>query len=144
MLGFAEPINLQWQAAFVRNADISWISVNSSKPGRTNPFTLVVHSTNAWADAHMEDDIDYVRGHMLDEASLVTGEDMRSWRTARCTGGATPISPGKTVPRISWTTTTGSRPAATGVCAAGLKPRSQVQATLRGHSLEKYNERLVR
>lgn len=79
MLGFAEPIDLQWQAAFVRNADISWISVNSSKPGRTNPFTLVVHSTNAWADAHMEDDIDYVRGHMLDEASLVTGKDMRGW-----------------------------------------------------------------
>ena len=78
MLGFEEPVDLQWQAAIVRNADISWISVNSSKPDRATPFTLVVHSTNAWADAHMEDDIDYVRGHMLDEASLVTGKDLRS------------------------------------------------------------------
>ena len=78
MLGFAEPLTLQWQAALVRNADISWISVNSSKPARKSPFTLVVHSTNAWAQAHMDDDSDVVLGHMLDEASKVTGEDLRS------------------------------------------------------------------
>lgn len=77
MLGFAEPVSLDWQAALVRNADISWISVNSSKPGRGNPFTFVVHSTNAWADAHREDDTDSVMNHVLDEASAVAGEDMR-------------------------------------------------------------------
>ena len=76
MLGFAKPIDLQWQAALVRDADISWISVNSSKPVRKSPFSLVVHSTNAWADAHLEDSIDFVLRHMLDEASLVTGEDL--------------------------------------------------------------------
>jgi predicted NAD/FAD-dependent oxidoreductase len=78
MLGFAEPLDLQWQAALVRNADISWMSVNSSKPGRKRPFSLVVHSTNAWADAHIEHDVDFVLGHMLDEASMVTGKDLRS------------------------------------------------------------------
>ncbi len=76
MLGFADPIDLQWQAALVRNADISWISVNSSKPGRKRPFTLVVHSTNAWADAHIDDDIDGVHAHLLEEASLVVGMDV--------------------------------------------------------------------
>jgi predicted NAD/FAD-dependent oxidoreductase len=76
MLGFADPIDLPWQAALVRNADISWISVNSSKPGRKPPFTLVVHSTNAWADAHIDDDIDHVLDHMLDEASTIIGEDL--------------------------------------------------------------------
>jgi predicted NAD/FAD-dependent oxidoreductase len=78
MLGFSKPFDLQWQAALVRNADISWISVNSSKPARGNPFTLVIHSTNAWADAHIEDDINVVLEHMLDETSLVTGKDVRS------------------------------------------------------------------
>ena len=77
MLGFLKPIDLQWQAALVRNADISWISVNSSKPARKRPFTLIVHSTNAWADAHIDDDIDFVMEHMLDEASLVTGKELR-------------------------------------------------------------------
>lgn len=78
MLGFAKPLELPWQAALVRNADISWISVNSSKPARKRPFTLVVHSTNAWASAHIDDDIDAVLGHMLNEASQVTGEDLGS------------------------------------------------------------------
>ena len=78
MLGFAEPIDLQWQAALVRHADISWISVNSSKPTRKSPFSLVVHSTNAWADAHMEESVDFVLGHMLDEASRVSGKDLGS------------------------------------------------------------------
>ncbi|MEL7186607.1 MAG: NADP transhydrogenase subunit alpha, partial [Pseudomonadota bacterium] len=78
MLGFAEPVALPWQAALVRNADISWISVNSSKPGRPVPFSLVIHSTNAWADEHIDDDTNVVVEHMLAEASLVTGVDLRS------------------------------------------------------------------
>ena len=76
MLGFAKPVDLPWDAAIVRNADISWMSVNSSKPGRKPPLTLVVHSTNAWADAHMDDDSNGVLGHMLDQAALVTGKDL--------------------------------------------------------------------
>lgn len=76
MLGYKRSIDLPWQAALVRNADISWISVNSSKPGRKPPFTLVIHSTNAWADAHIDDDIDEVLGHMLQEASMVIGKDL--------------------------------------------------------------------
>ena len=78
MLGFAKPIDLPWHAALVRNADISWLSVNSSKPARSSAFSLLVHSTNAWADAHLEEDMDFVLEHMLDEASRVTGEDLRA------------------------------------------------------------------
>ena len=78
MLGYQRALPLPWQAAYVANADISWVSVNSSKPERKDSFTLVVHSTNAWADAHVDDDIDGVRAHMLDEASLVTGKDLWS------------------------------------------------------------------
>ena len=77
MLGFAEKIDLEWQAALVRNADISWISVNSSKPRRKTPFTLLVHSTNAWADMHIDDDFERIKDHMLEEASLACGVDLR-------------------------------------------------------------------
>lgn len=75
MLGFESPLALDFGAALVRGADISWISVNSSKPGRDPAFTLVVHSTNAYADAHIEDDIDDVRLHLLGEFARVTGKD---------------------------------------------------------------------
>ena len=75
LLGFDEAIELPWQAALVHDADISWISVNNSKPGRVAPPSLVVHSTNAWADAHADDDIDAVRRHLIDEFRAVTGVD---------------------------------------------------------------------
>lgn len=75
LLGFEEPPALLWQAALVRDADISWISVNSSKPGRAAPFSLVVHSTNAWADAHVDDDTEAVRHHLAEECREVAGID---------------------------------------------------------------------
>lgn len=75
MLGFEQPLPLPWQAALVREADISWISVNSSKPGRAAPYTVVVHSTNQWAETHMDDDLDAVREYLVAELSRVTGVD---------------------------------------------------------------------
>ena len=78
MLGFGAPPQLDWDAALIKGADISWISINSSKPGRADVFTLIVHATNRWADAHIEDDLDVVRGHMLSEVSRVTGINAQS------------------------------------------------------------------
>ncbi len=78
LLGFDEAVDLPWQAALVHDADISWISVNNSKPGRAASSSLVVHSTNAWADAHADDDIDAVRRHLLEECREVTGIDTAS------------------------------------------------------------------
>ncbi len=75
LLGCNEPLDLPWQAALVRDADISWISVNSSKPGRPAATSLVVHSTNAWANAHIDDDIETVRQHLCEVVSTVAGID---------------------------------------------------------------------
>lgn len=77
MLGFTQPLAMPWDAALVRDADISWVSVNSSKPGRADAFTLVAHATNAWADAHLDDDPDTVIEHLLGELTEVVGRDLR-------------------------------------------------------------------
>ncbi len=77
-------------AALVGGADSSWISVNSSKPQRTGRFTLVVHSTNAYADANLETRLPAVQDHLLREVSEVTGVDcgqasvcqLQRWRYA--------------------------------------------------------------
>lgn len=90
MLGFEQTPELPWQAARVRDCDISWLSANSSKPGRPPSFSLVAHSTNAWADKHMESDIASVNAHLCDEVSRVTGlacgtadhVDLHRWRYA--------------------------------------------------------------
>ncbi len=78
MLGYAKPLSLPWDAALVRNADVSWISVNSSKPGRSEAFTLLVHSTNRWADAHIDDDDATVIEHMTRTVAGICGGAVRS------------------------------------------------------------------
>ena len=75
MLGFRDEPPLPWQAALVHNADISWVSVNSSKPERPAPFTMVVHSTNAYADAHIDAPLASVERHLSAELFAVTGID---------------------------------------------------------------------
>lgn len=90
MLAFERQIELPFDAALVRDADISWVSVNSSKPGRTNGDCLVIHSTNAWADAHIDVRDEAVLSHLLTECSEVLGIEaatatfcgMHRWRYA--------------------------------------------------------------
>ncbi|MEM8817047.1 MAG: FAD-dependent oxidoreductase [Pseudomonadota bacterium] len=75
MLGFGETPATGFDAALVREADVSWISVNSSKPGRNAAATVVVHATNRWAEANMERSKDAVIEHMLSEVHRVSGID---------------------------------------------------------------------
>ena len=75
MLGFSAPPPIEWQAAHVQDADISWMSVNSSKPGRTPDPSMVVHSTNAWASHNLEMPVDDVQRHLLAEFRRVSGVD---------------------------------------------------------------------
>jgi len=76
MLGFTEPLQLSWQAALVTKTDISWVSVNSSKAGRPDGFSMLAHSTNAWSEAHIENDLDWAKKHLISELRKVTGFDM--------------------------------------------------------------------
>lgn len=75
LLGFSRAQPMAWQATRVRDANISWMSANHSKPGRPPGFSLVAHSTNAWADAHLEDNTGAVRDLLLSEVSAVAGID---------------------------------------------------------------------
>ena len=76
MLGFSEPLALDFDAALVRGQDISWISVNSSKPGRGDAYCLLVHSTNNWADAHIDDDRASVIDYLCQQSSQAIGQDI--------------------------------------------------------------------
>lgn len=90
MLGFEKPLPLDFDAAQVRNGDISWIAVNSSKPQRGSACSLLVHSSNQWADEHMDQAPDYLRRYLRQQASEIIGCDLgaanhqavHSWRFA--------------------------------------------------------------
>ena len=54
MLGYENAPTIEWDAAKIVGSPIGWIAVNSSKPGRPMGFSLVVQTSNKWAEAHLE------------------------------------------------------------------------------------------
>lgn len=90
MFGFDEPQVTEFDATRVLDADISWISVNSSKPGRDPNYTIVVHATNAWADANADIELAEAMAHLASEFEAVSGlrtddavhSDIHRWRYA--------------------------------------------------------------
>ncbi|MDG1681063.1 MAG: FAD-dependent oxidoreductase [SAR86 cluster bacterium] len=90
MLGFDEALDLDWDAAQLNGTDISWIAVNSSKPGRSGDYSLLVHSTNDWAEEHLDDDVDTVKEYLCSQVAEIIGQnvysaqhvDLHRWRYA--------------------------------------------------------------
>lgn len=77
MMGFERPIESDWQSALVHDADISWMSFNSSKPDRDPEKTsMVVHARNQFADDNLQTDIDLIIKHMQQEVTRVAGFDI--------------------------------------------------------------------
>lgn len=76
MLGFKNPLPLGFDAALVSGSDISWISVNSSKPKRNTEYSLLIHSTNKWADLHLKNTKDKNIEQLVDKASHITQADL--------------------------------------------------------------------
>ena len=74
MLGFNKPWNKQWIAAKVRDNPIEWIAINSTKPGRNKTVTaIVVHSSNDWAEAHIDDDMAEAQKFLLAQFEAASG-----------------------------------------------------------------------
>ncbi len=76
MLGFEEAFNPGFDGAFVEESPIGWMSVNSSKPDRPQGFSMMVQSTNQWAEQHVDDDKQEVMDRLIAEASNLTGHDL--------------------------------------------------------------------
>lgn len=76
MLGFSQPLTLEWDAALVRDAAISWISVDNSKPGRVGGSSVLVQASNQWAETNMELANDSVIAQLVAETGRVIGQDV--------------------------------------------------------------------
>ena len=78
MLGFYEDINLEFGAALVKESNISWISLNSSKPGRKNGYSLVVNSSNRWADENIEEELEIIKEKMITSLKEIINFDFNN------------------------------------------------------------------
>ena len=67
MLGLAESFRPGWDAAVVNNSSLSWLAMNNRKHGRPEMPAMVAHSSNQWAEEHIEDEPAHIE-------SLLTGE----------------------------------------------------------------------
>lgn len=76
MLGLAEDVEREFDAAVVKNSDISWVAVNSSKPQRAAAPCVLVHASNAWADTHMTTPLEDIEAHMTKTVIEQTGWDL--------------------------------------------------------------------
>jgi hypothetical protein len=90
MLGFSQPVEFGFDAAIVKNSDISWISINSSKPDSTNNPSVLVHSSNEWADQNIDSKLGKVCDHLLNTLGNMVElpfenlafKDIKLWRYA--------------------------------------------------------------
>lgn len=91
MLGFGDPAGLPWDAAKVHGSPLAWIARNDSKPGRSGQTSFLCQSSNAWAEAHIEDCQDAVRDKLCAAFAGATGLDpskasytsLHRWRFAK-------------------------------------------------------------
>ncbi|AEE26985.1 NAD(P)/FAD-dependent oxidoreductase [Francisella hispaniensis] len=76
MLGYDKSINLGFDAALVHDDIISWVSLNSSKPERNTPSCLLIHSSNQWADNHINNNREEILEIIFERAKKILNIDL--------------------------------------------------------------------
>ena len=97
MARFTESLRIPFDAAFINNEIISWISRNNSKPGRSGQETWTIHANPQWSQQWIELDKEVASKHIL-ECAKKLGLDctnaeifIHRWRYA---SGATNLGSG--------------------------------------------------
>jgi len=54
MVAFAEPLEVDFDGAFVKDSPLSWVARNDSKPGRRGQAAWTLHATPAWSREHLD------------------------------------------------------------------------------------------
>lgn len=99
MLGYNSSKYFDWDAAFVSNSILSWISINSSKPKRNDPLTIVALSSNDWAKDHFSKDDSIVITQMLQELESICNKKLddhdylklKRWKYANASRNSIPL-----------------------------------------------------
>ena len=91
MVALKDRPRLNFEAAVVRESPISWLAINNSKPSRSAPSSLVVHSSNEWATAHIDEEPTVIENQLLDALNQLLDSDslsiqeihLQRWRYAK-------------------------------------------------------------
>ncbi len=78
MLAFSQPLNPDFDGAFVHNSAVAWVARNRAKPGREGDAeTWVVHASAEWSERHIEENASTAQERLLSEFWKATGATPR-------------------------------------------------------------------
>jgi len=83
MLRFSAPVELPFDAAFVNEGPLRWIARDSSKPGRCQVETWLLHASAEWSEAHLEQDAQIVATELLHAFGKLGGAAPHAWAAHR-------------------------------------------------------------
>jgi len=69
MVGMSKSLNLDYDAALIKNEDLAWLAVNNSKPSRMNNYCLLVNSSYDYALKNINTSKEKVLKHLLNISS---------------------------------------------------------------------------
>ena len=73
MAAFESPVQVPWDAAFVRESPLAWVARNSRKPGRDpNTDCWVLHASADWSAVHRDDTQESATKLLLEEFANLT------------------------------------------------------------------------
>jgi predicted NAD/FAD-dependent oxidoreductase len=79
MIGFNAPWEKSWIGAKMLNSPLEWVAINSTKPCRNkNVTSIVAHTSNAWAEEHIDDGMEKAELFLRQEFERVTKIDTSS------------------------------------------------------------------
>ena len=76
LLGYQDANCFNWDAAFVSDSILSWVSVNSSKPQRGDPLAIVAMSSNEWAKDNFDKPESIVIKEMFNELKKISNTNL--------------------------------------------------------------------
>ena len=76
MLGFDEELAIDFGAAKILDSDVSWMAVNSNKPGRSDSFSLVLQSSVNFARENINEDHKKIMVRLIEETTRITKRDI--------------------------------------------------------------------
>ena len=76
MVGMKKPLNLGFEAAYIKNNDISWIALNNSKPFRNSDCSLIINSSFKYAETNVETSKMDILNHMLNLTEKITENNL--------------------------------------------------------------------
>lgn len=79
MLHFSTPTGLPFDAAFVNDGPLSWLARDSSKPQRKGKEMWILHASEAWSEANIEQEKTWVANELLKAFYQLGGTTPAEW-----------------------------------------------------------------